>query len=255
MGESKDKKRARSEQLALARQEAQREAELLALQKQIYGQISPFATGLLGMGQDALKGIAPDYFQLGTRNAIAQAFGGERQNLADFLGTTGQGFGGLAAGPAANLGALESTAIGQAQADAIQQALGFGLQGGGLFTGQQQIFDPTRYGGLAAQGFGNILNQPGQNLGASALGALGAAATGSLSKIKLCWVAAELYGYNSYEMLAIRDWLLGTPWMRMFVWFYEQFGERWACTIKHNKWMRQSTKFMFDRFLIWANNS
>lgn len=176
MGESSAHKQARQIELQNAQLQQQIEKQNLDLQRQAYGQISPFATGLLGMGQNAMKGQAPDYFQLGTRNAIASAFGGERQNLADFLGQSGQGFGGLAAGPAANLGAQESTAIGQSQADAIQQALGMGLQGGNLLAGQQAIFNPQGYGAMAGQGFQNYLQATPMrgfwgNLGASVLGA------------------------------------------------------------------------------------
>src|SRR5207249_7899252 len=135
-------------QLALEKQRAD-------LQQQIYGQIRPFATGLMGAGQQAIKVIAPDFFQLGTRNALAGAFGQQRQNLADFLGRSGQGFGGLAAGPAANLGAQESTAMGQSYADALNQAMGLGLQGSNVLQGQQGIFNPQAYGGMAGQGFNN----------------------------------------------------------------------------------------------------
>lgn len=176
MGESKDHKQARQIELQNAQLQQQIEKQNLAIQRQAYGQVSPFATSLLGAGQNALKGQAPDYFQLGTRNAIASAFGQQRQNLADFLGKTGQGFGGLAAGPAANLGAQESTAIGQSQADAINQALGLGLQGSNALQGQQAIFNPSPYGGYAGQGFNNYVQATpmqgfGSVLGQSLLGA------------------------------------------------------------------------------------
>src|SRR5437773_2367111 len=130
MGESAEHKQARQQELQNAQLQQQIEKQNLALQQRAYGQISPFATGLLGAGQGALQGQAPDYFQLGTRNALASAFGQQRQNLADFLGRSGQGFGGLAAGPAANLGAQESSAMGQSYADALTQALGLGMQRG-----------------------------------------------------------------------------------------------------------------------------
>lgn len=179
-------------ELQNAQLQQQIEKDRVALQKQVYGQISPFATSLLGAGQNALKGIAPDYFQLGTRNALASAFGQSRQNLTDFLGSSGQGFGGLAAGPAANLGAQESMAMGQAQADAINQALGLGLQGGNVLQGQQAIFNPQQYGQMAGaglqsytqatpmQGFGASL---GQSLLGSAIGAGTSFLTGGLSNI------------------------------------------------------------------------
>jgi hypothetical protein len=176
MGESAAHKQARQTELQNAQLQQQIEQQNLARQNQIYGQVSPFAQGLLGMGQNAQQGIAPDSFQLGTRNALAGAFGQQRQNLASFLGSSGQGFGGLAAGPAANLGAQESTAMGQAQADAINQALGLGLQGSNVLQGQQGIFNPTPYGSMAGQGFqNNVQNTPmmgfGATLGSSILGA------------------------------------------------------------------------------------
>lgn len=181
MGESKSHKQARQIELQNAQLQQQIEKQNLELQRQAYGQISPFATNLLGMGQNAMKGQAPDFFQLGTRNAIASAFGGERQNLADFLGQSGQGFGGLAAGPAANLGAQESTAIGQAQADAIQQALGMGLQGGNLLAGQQAIFNPSQYGAMAGQGFQNYLQATPYRSGfGNFLGSIGGAALSAI---------------------------------------------------------------------------
>jgi len=176
MGESSQHKQARQQELQNAQLQQQIEQQNLARQNQIYGQISPFAQGLLGMGQNAQKGIAPDSFQLGTRNALASAFGGARQNLTDFLGSSGQGFGGLAAGPAANLGAQESSAMGQSYADAVNQALGLGMQGGNMLQGQQAIFNPQGYGQMAGQGFqNNVQNTPMTgfwgNLGTSLLGA------------------------------------------------------------------------------------
>lgn len=152
MGESSDHKQARQQELQNAQQQLAMQQQNFALQNRIYGQISPYAQGLLQMGQNAQKGIAPDSFQLGTRNALASAFGQQRSNLADFLGQSGQGFGGLAAGPAANLGAQESMAMGQSYADALNQALGLGLQGANVLQGQQGIFNPTPYGQLGTSG-------------------------------------------------------------------------------------------------------
>lgn len=176
MGESSAHKQARQQELANAQLQQQIEQQNLARQNAIYGQISPFATGLLNMGSQAQQGIAPASFQLGTRNALAGAFGQQRQNLADFLGSSGQGFSGLAAGPAANLGTQESTAMGQAYADAVNQALGLGLQGSNVLQGQQGVFNPTTYAGLAGQGFqNNVQNTPMSgfwgNLGSSLAGA------------------------------------------------------------------------------------
>lgn len=271
MGESSEHKQARQTELQNAQLQQQIEKDRVALQKQVYGQISPFGQGLLKMGTDAQKGIAPDSFQLGTRNALASAFGGQRQNLADFLGSSGQGFGGLAAGPAANLGAQESSAMGQSYADALNQALGLGLQGSNVLQGQQGIFNPQSYGGMAGQGFNNYTQATpmqgfgaslGQSLLGSAIGAGTSFLTGGLSNLTSgksflgCWVAAELYGgWLLPETVSIRQWLARTCWMKPFCWFYLRFGERWASAIKKHSLLRRITKSLFDRFLSWANNS
>ena len=183
MGESAAHKQATQQAQQNAVLQQQIEQQNLALQRQIYGQVSPYAQGLLNMGTQAQQGIAPASFQLGARNQLASAFGQSRQNLADFLGKSGQGFGGLAAGPAANLGAQESTAMGQSYADAINQALGLGLQGSNVLQGQQGIFNPQTYGGMAGQGFQNVLQATpytgfwGQLLQSAAAGAGQAAKT------------------------------------------------------------------------------
>lgn len=192
MGESADHKAARLQEQQLAQQQQQMQQQNFALQNKIYGQISPFAQGLMQTAQNAQQGIAPASFQLGTRNALAGAFGQQRQNLADFLGQSGQGFSGLAAGPAANLGAQESTAMGQSYADALNQALSAGIAGGNMLQGQQGIFNPAPYGQMAAQGFNNYTQATpmqgfGSMLGQSLLGAgIGAGAsflTGGMSNI------------------------------------------------------------------------
>ena len=183
MGESAQHKQARQLELQNAQMQQQIQQQNLALQKQVYGQISPFAGGLLNMGSQAQKGIAPDYFQLGTRNALAGAFGQQRQNLTDFLGQSGQGFGGLAAGPAANLGAQESTAMGQSYADALNQALGLGLQGSNALQGQQAIFNPAPYGQMAGQGFNSYTQStPMQGFGSNLLQSALAAGVGAATK-------------------------------------------------------------------------
>lgn len=177
MGESSSHKQARQLEFQQAQTQQQVAAQNLALQRQVYSQISPFAGGLLNMGTQAQKGIAPDSFQLGTRNALAGAFGQQRSNLADFLGSSGQGFSGLAAGPAANLGAQESTAMGQSYADALNQALGLGIQGGNILQGQQGVFNPYPSASLATQGLNQYTQAtPMQGFGANLLqSGLGAA--------------------------------------------------------------------------------
>jgi hypothetical protein len=189
MGESKEHKQARQLELQNAQLQQNIEKQNLARQQQISGQLSPFATGLLGTGQGALQGQAPAMFQLGTRNALAGAFGQQRQNLTDFLGQSGQGFGGLAAGPAANLGAQESSAMGSAYNQSLLDSLNLGLQGGNVLQGQQAVFNPQPYGGMAGQGFNSYTQATpmmgfGSALGQSLLGAGIGAGTAFLTKQK-----------------------------------------------------------------------
>jgi|SRR5215467_12573846 len=190
MGESADHKKARQLELQNAKLQQDIEKENLARQKDIYGQVSPFGRGLVNAGTAAMHGVAPDYFRLGTRNALAGAFGQERQNLADFLGRSGQGFGGLAAGPAAHLGSEEARAVGDAENQAILNALSMGFQGSNVLQGQQSIFDPRAFGGMAGSGFQSYTQATPMMSGGAALGQslLGAAlnagtsyATGGLS--------------------------------------------------------------------------
>ena len=181
MGESSEHKKARQIELQNAQLQQQIEKDNLARQNQIFGQVSPLAGGFINAGTNALNGVAPDYFQLGTRNALASAFGQQRQNLADFLGSSGQGFSGLAAGPAANLGAQESTAMGQAYNDALLQALSLGTQGSNILQGQEAIFNPQPYGSFAGSDF-NAYTQatPVRGFGSSLLGSLTGAAIGAI---------------------------------------------------------------------------
>lgn len=81
-------------------------------------------------------------------------------------------------------------------------------------------------------------------------GASGGAATGATIA---CWVAAELYGWNSQEMLSMRAWLYRTPRMRYFLRFYEMVGEAWAKLIRSDLSARRLTKKLFDGFLKEAN--
>ena len=66
--------------------------------------------------------------------------------------------------------------MGQSYADALNQAMGLGLQGSNVLQGQQGIFNPQAYGGMAGQGFNNYTQSTpmqgfGATLGQSLLGA------------------------------------------------------------------------------------
>ena len=66
--------------------------------------------------------------------------------------------------------------MGQAYADALNQALGLGLQGSNVLQGQQSIFNPTPYAGLGTSGFQAYTQATPSsgfwgNLGSSILGA------------------------------------------------------------------------------------
>src|SRR5256885_5063716 len=63
LGESAEHKQARQTELQNAKLQQDIEKQNLARQNAIYGQISPFAGGLLNMGQQAQQGIAPASFQ------------------------------------------------------------------------------------------------------------------------------------------------------------------------------------------------
>lgn len=96
----------------------------------------------------------------------------------------------------------------------------------------------------------NAFNNAFQTAAGTSLGTFGfstpmGGGTGSSG----CWVAAELFGWNSPEFFAIRNWIFSTDYMKPFAAFYLHFGERWADWIKSHKVSRKITRLLFDAFL------
>lgn len=85
----------------------------------------------------------------------------------------------------------------------------------------------------------------GKSLGTFGFSAPIGSGTGSFG----CWVAAELFGWNSPEFFAIRNWIFSTDYMRPFAAFYLRFGERWADWIRDHTISRKITRTLFDAFL------
>lgn len=101
----------------------------------------------------------------------------------------------------------------------------------------------------------NQANQQSGLLGTIIGGGLGVlgSALGKGGALAGCWVAAELYGFYSPEMLALRKWIFGTWYMRPFAWLYAAVGERWADLIEAHRIPRKATRILFDGFLRLAN--
>jgi hypothetical protein len=72
--------------------------------------------------------------------------------------------------------------------------------------------------------------------------------------VRVCWVAAELYGgWSNPRVSLIRNWLLGefseSFTGRALVAVYARFGERIARAMRHNALLRKSMQFIFDKAL------
>lgn len=184
MGKSSNQKQAESNNLAIQRQQLAALQRANQIQQQAYGQVSPFATSALKMGQDALNGKVPNQFLLPLRNQIASSFGQSHQNLIDALGANGQAGSGIAAGPLANMEQEQGVATGNATLQALLQGLGIGFQGSNALQGQQAIFNPSP---LAQSGTGagqSVIQAPG-GFGSQLVGGVLSAAAGAGSK----WLA------------------------------------------------------------------
>lgn len=127
------------------------------------GQIKPFATALMSLGIDPKQFMNSPLGQaiLGQqRQGISQEFQGARNNLMENLGSSGLVGSGVGLGPLANLYGMEA----QANANIFNQmpitGLNLGMQGAGLLSNQQQIFNPNPASGQAIGGF-NSLQQGG----------------------------------------------------------------------------------------------
>src|SRR5262249_28109652 len=84
----------------------------------------------------ALSGNAPSYFTNSILPGLEQGFQGASENLAAFLGKSGQGTSGIAAAPYAHLQIDQANALSDARNQAILQAITTGFQG-------NQVFNPT----------------------------------------------------------------------------------------------------------------
>lgn len=130
-----------------------------AIQEQILAQIRPFATSLMSLGIDPKQFMNSPLGQaiLGQqRQGISQEFQGARNNLMENLGSSGLVGSGVGLGPLANLYGMEA----QANSNIFNQmpltGLNIGMQGAGLLSGQQRIFDPNPGSGQAIGGFNNL---------------------------------------------------------------------------------------------------
>lgn len=161
MGKSSNQKKAEANNLKIQEQQLSALVQANAIQKAVYGQVSPFATSALQMGQDALQGKVPNQFLLPIRNDISNSFTQSRQNLADALGSAGQAGSGIAAGPIANLEIGQGTAIGNATLQALLQGLNTGFQGANVLQGQQAVFNPSPIANSGTQAGQTVIQAPG----------------------------------------------------------------------------------------------
>jgi hypothetical protein len=177
-----------------ASKQATRESqERAAMQKQIFRQIQPFATMLMGLGIDPAQFMQSPLGQgllSQMRGGISDSFQGARQNLIENLGATGFQGSGVGFGPLANLFGQEAQAQSQLFQQLPQIGLNLGLQGANILQGQQGVFDPLGFAQTGIQGFNqlqqgqllkNILGAAGMALGGPLGGALGSNLLGGAS--------------------------------------------------------------------------
>lgn len=194
LAKSKEQKEQQNINLESARrqQEAQQRAMAQAQQayqqqQSIYGQLSPFATQALNIGQGALSGnIPPEWvnmFKSIGRNALSSSFSGGRNNLIEALGQSGQYGSGVQGGPLASFEQDQARAFGEsdtnASLQALMQALGLGFQGANVLQGQQAMFNPLGYtgAGISAGQAGTRNPQEYARAGGGVLGSILGTAT------------------------------------------------------------------------------
>lgn len=183
MGKSSNQKQAEANNLAIQQQQLAALKEANAHQQALFNLISPFGQSALQIGQDALKGIAPNAFLLPQTNAISSAFNQSRQNLAEALGQSGQAGSGISAGPLANMENDQAVAAGNARLQAILQGLNTGFQGANALAGQQAIFNPSPLAQSGAQAGNTVINAPG-GFGSQLLGGI----VGGAAKAGFSWL-------------------------------------------------------------------
>jgi len=192
MGKSKNQKQAEAIQLQTQQQAAQTAAQNAALQKQIYQQIAPFADMLMKFGIDPVKFLqSPQGSAMlaPIRESIGREFDQSRQNLVDM--GAGAGFSpgsGQMVGPLANMFSSEAGAQSGAIQQLIGQALGLGMQGGNLLTGQQAVFNPNPSWGSSINAGQSVITAPPSpfmsTIAPALIGAAGTALGGYLGKPK-----------------------------------------------------------------------
>lgn len=147
------------ESLRVSKQAEEKAKADAARQEQIFNQISPFATALMGLGIDprqfASSPLGQSILSQG-RQGISENFQGARNNLAENLGASGLTGSGVGVGPLANLFSDEAAQQAQLIQNLPMQGLNLGLTGSNILTGQQQIFNPNISRGQALSGFTSI---------------------------------------------------------------------------------------------------
>lgn len=197
------------------------------------------------------------------REAIGQNYDQARTNMYDWF--AGSGFSpqsGMAAGPMANLFAMESSDQSRALQDFISNSMNMGLQGANVLQGQQGIFNPIQSGGLSLQAGNQVINAPrgpGWGLAQSLIGAggqaLGGWLTGGASSVASggagggCLVARELWG-ETPKTMRLRLWLLcfiQPTWKGFLVRWYVRNGELLAQMVRENSAVRWLASKLFER--------
>lgn len=246
-----------AQQMATNNQVAQQQ---LALQQQEVSQYNSYIQQLISGG-----GYLPGVKSALTSQAIQsvpQQYNQIAQQLATSAGSRGISGGGSQPGSGLltqGLGQLYS-AEEQQKSNLLNQITAQGQQN--IAQGEGGVLNiaglGTQGGTSALQSATSAANSANQQSGllgtiiGGGLGVLGSA-LGKGGALAGCWIAGELYGWYSPEMLVIRDWIFGTWYMKPFAWLYLKFGERWAEWIKQNSVLRKATKLLFDRFLRIAN--
>lgn len=130
----------------------------IANQQNVQGFAQPF----MNAGVNALNGQVPGQFIAPSLQSINSGFAQNRQNLMDFMGQSGQGFGsGISSAPIMNSFQQQAVAAAQAKQQAQMGLIGLGFQGAGATTGSNQnpqsFSNPflTAFGGGLGQGLGS----------------------------------------------------------------------------------------------------
>lgn len=152
-----------------------------AQQQEIYKQISPLATSLMGLGispEDFMKSSLGQAILGQQRAGISNEFDAARTNLTEGLGATGMTGSGVGVGPMANLFGNEATM----NANLIQglplTGLNLAMGGANMLQGQQAMLNPLGYQSAAIGGYqgtpqGGFWKQFTENFGSTLGNSLG----------------------------------------------------------------------------------